>query len=238
MWSFLKADLVHSLSRVVIIMVTGHYNSFLLICSSHTSLLLYTLTMSTPALHKPAGATLILLLLFQRDFSCPIPVLQFSTRVRLRLGFGLGTCYRIYLYILCFYWLPYFSYWHKPLKFAMQSVWKELTRGEKNASCRVSVCWGSMGREGRCICDYIFFHHFFVHFCLESWWDSFTPRSILQYRVNSKVWFIKQHSLTNIATLYFTLVLNMCQCLICVKLTKYTIHLTCTSRETHRCLME
>lgn len=169
-----------SSSRVVIIMVTGHYNSLFFFCiilidfshlldainlnSEHTSII------------KPAGAT---------DSEGTSLVWQFSRR----FGLGLGTCYSIYLYIYYVLLAP-FLYWHKQLKLAVQSVWKELTHGKKMHPVE------SVFVEGRNICDCIFF--------LFSLLSGIVMRQVSNLRVNhnNKVWFINRHLLTNTATLY------------------------------------
>ncbi len=91
--------------------------------------------MSTPALQKTCRSRLspvvVVVVVVPKgksyfwtlNLSRPITAVQFSRRARLRLGFGLGTCYSIqYIYIYCFLLAPFiFSYWHKQLKFASLS---------------------------------------------------------------------------------------------------------------------
>lgn len=174
-------------------MVTGHYNSypFSILCLTLflfflSHLLATTFNMFTTALLNPAGVTWFYSCCFTSErWTSPVQS-QVCRRVKLRLGFKLGTCYSVYLYIyIVFFLLPKFSCWHKQLKFATQSVWKELTSGK--TSIMSSQCFLREWRKRRIfafvtICDYMWLY--FEAFCFYSLLpgamirQGFTPRSL------------------------------------------------------------
>lgn len=109
----------------------------------------------------------------------PITVLQFFLGV---WGFVLDlvnvTLYTVYFVYIVFYLLPFFFYWHKLLQFVMQSVWKGLTHGEKNAS--QSQCLLRKKKKE----DAFIWSFFKIHFSLES--DETGIHTLWYWTVQSK----------------------------------------------------
>ena len=111
--------------RVVIVIVTGHYNCFYCIISIDFS-------------HLRCCKLYFWAHQHYKNFSCLTVFQEVWFRNMLQ---------HIFIYILCFT-CSSFIYWHKQLKLAVQSVWKELTGGKLHLVESVFV-------EGRNICDCI-----------------------------------------------------------------------------------